>query len=458
VRQTGKKQLPLTSTGLQHQHSRELDAISRVLDGTPELAELAQRDLLGGRRSDTGRKGMTGDQAIRVALLKQMHGLDYRTLAFQLADSVLSRRFARLPFGKPVKVAALQANVKRIAPATWEAINKALLKHAEVEGFEKGRKSRTDCTVVESNIHEPSDSSLLWDCVRVVTRLVEEAMELMPTADWSFFHDHQRRAKRRAFEIKFPPRSKGSKEEQREAAYRDLLKVANQTHAHGCLAELKLRNAQPSSMMEGVRIDAVLLELGGYLVSMKQVQDQTQRRVIEGEKVPAGEKIVSIFEKHTDIIVKDSRATLFGHKVCLTGGASSLIIDCVIEDGNPADKTLVERSIKRQIAIYGRPPRQTSFDGGFASQDNLRAAKDLGVKDVMFHKKCGLEITEMAKSARVFKKLRDFRAGIEGCISALKRGFGMSRCSWRGLAGFKSYVWASVVSFNAIMLARLLTA
>lgn len=176
------------------------------------------------------------------------------------------------------------------------------------------------------------------------------------------------------------------------------------------------------------------------------------------QKVPASDKLVSIFEKHTDIIIKDGYQTFFGHKVCLTGGASSLIIDCVIEDGNPADSTLVKRSIERQTDIYGRAPRQTSFDGGFASKDNLKTAKELGVKDAAFHKKCGLEITDMVKSPWVFKRLRNFRAGIEGCISTLKRAFGMGRCTWRGLDGFKSYVCASVVSFNAIVIARHLAA
>lgn len=163
---------------------------------------------------------------------------------------------------------------------------------------------------------------------------------------------------------------------------------------------------------------------------------------------------MSIFETHTDIIIKKNREVLFGHKVCLTGGKSSMILDAVIEDGNPSDSTLVERSIERLIAIYERPPRQVSFDGGFTSKDNLQFAKDAGVEDVMFHKKCGLEVEDMAKSKWIFRKLRSFRAGIEGCISTLKRAFGMSRASWRGERGFKTYVWASIASFNAVILAR----
>ena len=458
MRKTYKKQPPLTTTAIAHRHAREIEVISGILDANPQLTDLAQRDLLGGKRADVGREGMSGEQALRVALLKQIEGVTYRELAFRLIDSSLFRRFARLPFGKPIKVARLQANVKKLTPATWEAVNKALLVRAEAEGVERGRKVRTDCTVVETNIHEPSDSSLLWDGVRVATRLVVRASELVPSLDWSFIRDRRLRAKRRAFEIQFPPRSKGSPDKARARAYQDLLLVAKETHAMGVIAEAKLAAAPAREPLEMIKIEVLRAELRELLEAMTTVQEQTRRRVLEGEKVPASEKLLSIFEKHTDIIVKDRRETLFGHKICLTGGASSMILDVVIEDGNPADSTLVKRSIERQIVLYGRPPRQASFDGGFASKENLREAKALGVEDVAFHKKCGLAISEMVKSAWVFKKLRNFRAGIEGCISALKRAFGLERCMWRGLEGFKSYVWSSVVSFNAIVLARHLTA
>ena len=455
MRQIETKQLPLTSNASQHKHTRRLEVISDILDSFPHLAELARKDLVGTHRTDVGRDGMTGEQVIRVALLKQMHNLNYRELAFRLEDSSVFRRFSRMPYGKPIKHGKLQSNVKRLSSATWEAIQKVLVQYAEENGIETGRKTRTDCTVVESNIHEPSDSSLLYDCVRVVIRILFRVSEEVPEASLTF-HDHCKRAKRRALEIKFP-RSKKDKTKHRERSYRDLLKVAGQTYNYGVIALTVLANTIAKAPLNS-KLQALHIELGGYLTSMEKVQDQTRRRVLKGEKVPAHEKIVSIFETHTDIIVKDKRETQFGHKICLTGGASSMIIDCVIEDGNPADSTLVERSIQRQTALYGRPPRQVSFDGGFASKPNLELAKSLGVEDVVYHKKRGLEIRDMAKSDRVYKRLKNFRAGIEGCISALKRAFGLDRATWRGLHGFKSYVWSSVVSFNALVIAKYLIA
>lgn len=144
--------------------------------------------------------------------------------------------------------------------------------------------------------------------------------------------------------------------------------------------------------------------------------------------MPAPEKIVSIFEPPTDIIVKGRRDTFDGHKVCLTSGASGLVLDVVVESGNPADATLAPKTVARVGLVLGRIPTQVSFDGGFSSKANVQAIKELGVKDVVFSKHVGLDVAEMAKSSWVFRKLRNFRAGIEAVISFLKRTFGMSRC------------------------------
>jgi IS5 family transposase len=458
MRQIAKKQIPLTASWSQHQHATELRAISQVLDQHPHLNELVTCDLHGGKSPTRGRKGLTGEQVLRIGLLKQIHQLDYRELAFHLDDSATFRTFARLPWQpKPYCHKTLQGNVKAISVATWEAVNKALLLTAEDRGIERGRKVRADCTATETNIHEPSDSSLLWDCVRVVSRIVVAARVVLPAIDWSFFQDHRRRAKRRAYEIKFPKRQQ-DKEGQRLRGYLDLLNISSEVFGYGHRAMELLKTVVVDDVTDLLKVEGMSEELSVVLDSMYQVLEQTRRRVLDDEKVPAAEKLFSIFEPHTDIIIKDRRDNVFGHKLCLSGGASSMILDLVTEDGNPADSTLAKRCIERQIEIYGRPPRQVSFDGGFASKDNLVEIKELGVKDVAFHKKRGLEVTDMAKSAWVFKRLRNFRAGIEGCISALKRGFGLRRCNWRGLEGFKRYAWSSVVAYNAMVLAGYLTA
>lgn len=415
----------------------------RILDEHPRLAELVGQDLLRGRRADRGRPGLSGGQVLRVALLKQIHGLSYRELEFHLQDSAAFRAFVGLGFEERPSFQALQANVKRIQPETWEAIHRVLVAAARTDGIERGRKIRGDTTSVESHIHEPTDSSLLWDCVRVATRLMKRMAKIRPSLR-SSFRDHTRRTKRRAYEIKFSSRRKN-----REDGYRDLIRVSTSVRDQAKAVLAASEGASDAGLLEGWAT-----KLAEVVELLDRVLDQTKRRVLAGESVPAAEKVVSIFEPHTDILVKGQRDVCYGHKVCLTGGASSLILDCVIEAGNPPDSTLIERTLERHIALFGEAPRQACFDGGFASKENLRRAKELGVEDVAFHRKAGLEISEMVRSAWVFRRLRDFRSGIEGCISTLKRTFQMDRCTWRGLDSFKAYVWSCVTSFNLIALAR----
>jgi IS5 family transposase len=174
-----------------------------------------------------------------------------------------------------------------------------------------------------------------------------------------------------------------------------------------------------------------------------------------GEAVPAGEKLVSLFEPHADIIVKGGRAVQYGHKLNLATGKSGLILDVVVEAGNPADAERFLPMLDRQIARRGAPPRQTAADGGYASRDNLKQAKARGVQDVAFHKKCGIAVADMVKSQWVYRRLRNFRAGIEAGISVLKRAYGGARCTWRGLDHFKAYIWSAVVAHNLMLFARL---
>jgi len=244
-------------------------------------------------------------------------------------------------------------------------------------------------------------------------------------------------------------------QEKRLRPYKDLLCVTSLTVAYAEEAikafELAMQKSGVVMVVEGI---GIANELSHYVGLAKNVIDQTERRVLNSESVPATEKVVSIFEPHTDIIIKDRRDTLYGHKIVLTGGASGLFTDLVVLDGNPADATLAVDMVQRQKEIYGRVPLKAAFDGGFASKANLQQIKELGSRDVTFRKKRGLSIADMAKSTWVYKRMCDFRAGIEGMISFLKRCFGLRRCAWQGFESFKSYAWSSVVTANLLLMAR----
>jgi IS5 family transposase len=148
----------------------------------------------------------------------------------------------------------------------------------------------------------------------------------------------------------------------------------------------------------------------------------------------------------------------YGHKLNLTTGKSGLILDVVIEAGNPADAERLLPMLDHHIARCGTPPPQTAADGGFASRDNRTAAKARGVEDVAFHKKCGIAVADMVKSPWVYRRLRNFRAGIEAGISCFKRAYGGARCTWRGLDHFKADIWSAVVAHNLVLFARLKSA
>jgi IS5 family transposase len=446
MRKKSKKQMPLMPTATDHPQAIELENISRILDANPIICDLAMQDLceVGKKARRSGARGMTADQVVRAAIVKQMLNFTYKELAFHIVDSNSLRRFMRIGIAdKGFKKSVLNKNVKALSPQTWEAINGQLVDYADEEKIEKGREVRIDCTVVESNIHEPTDSSLLWDSVRVLTRLLDRAKE-----DFGLrisFQDHTRRAKRRLLGI-MNSRSK----KDRKSKYADLIKVTTKSIGYAQSAIEAIDKV--ASISHG--LVALRLDLNQYSQLAARVVDQTQRRVMLGEDVPASEKVVSLFETHTDIIVKDRRDTFFGHKICLTGGASNMIVDCLIVDGNPADSSLTVDMLDRQKVLYGRYPLKVALDGGFASKDNLNKAKEKQIKDVCFAKKRGLKVEDMCRSQWVYDRLRRFRAGIESGISWVKRCFGMTRCTWKGLRSFKSYVWASIVSANLLTLAR----
>jgi len=428
-----------------HEIGRELKAMSARLDQHRDILDWVARDLQVHDVGDTGRQGLPAESVLRCALLKQYRQLSYQELAFHLSDSASFQAFARLPRTLFPKKSVLQKTISVIQPATWERINLRLLVDAKTERVELGKKIRIDSTVTETTIHAPTDSSLLWDSVRVMLRLLKQAQALSGAAAIEFCN-HRRLAKKRARAIVY---TRGKDKKAR--LYRDLLEATTNTLAY--LEQAKISVTLTSSA--SLQAEQWHAQVEHYKPLIMQVIDQTQRRVFEGEKVPVSEKIFSIFETHSDMIIKGSRDIQYGHKLNLSSGKSGLILDLVIETGNPADTHRLLPMLDRHIKNYAAAPRQLAVDGGYASKANLDAAKARGVEDVAFHKKRGLSVEAMAKSQWVYRQLRNFRAGIEAGISCLKRAYGLSRCTWKGLTHFKSFVWSSVVAHNLVLLARL---
>jgi transposase, IS5 family len=446
MRQERIIQASLFDVFARHEIGRELRAVSQWLDEHRALLRLVAGDLGRHGLRETGRHGLPAEAVLRCALLKQYRQLSYEELAFHLEDSASFRAFARLPLGWSPKKSVLHKTISAISAASWEAINQAVVGSARQEKLEAGTMVRIDSTVTQALMHAPTDSSLLWDAVRVMVRLLQQASAL-PDAPPIIWCNHRRLAKKRALTIQY---SRGKA--QKEKLYRDLIAATRAT-----MAALQ-RAARLLAACLTIEAELWRGQVGHYLPLIERIITQAARRVLSGEAVPAGEKLVSLFEPHADIIVKGGRDVHYGHKLNLATGRSGLILDVVIEAGNPGDAESFLPMLERHIALHGAPPRQTASDGGYASLDNLRQAKALGVHDVAFHKKRGLSIDDMVKSRWVYRKLKNFRAGIEANISCLKRAFGLLRCTWRGLAHFKAYVWSSVVAYNLALFARLAAA
>ena len=446
MRQERTVQASIFDVFAEHEIGRELKAMSEWLDAHRALLGLVAEDLRRDGVRATGRRGLPAEAVLRCALLKQYRQLSYEELAFHLEDSASFRAFARLPFAWSPKKSVLQKTISAIRAETWEAINRTLLASARHDKLEEGRVVRLDSTVTGALMHEPSDSSLLWDAVRVMVRLLQEADTIVGGTERSW-RNHCRAAKKRWRAIEF---TRGRP--QRVQLYRELIKLTRATLAylHGAETELAPSRSPAAALWQA--------KVGHYRPLAEQIIAQTERRVLAGEAVPARDKLVSLFEPHADIIVKGSRDVDYGHKLNLTTGRSGLILDLVIEAGNPADSERLLPMLERHIAIWGAAPRQAAADGGYASRDNLAQAKARGVRDMAFHKKSGLKVEDMVRSHWVYRKLRNFRAGIEAGISCLKRAYGLARCTWRGLAHFKAYVWSSVVAYNLALLARLRSA
>jgi transposase, IS5 family len=442
MRQERTVQASIFDLFAEHEIGRELKAMSQWLDEHRELIGLAAEDLRRHGVRETGREGLPAESVLRCALLKQHRQLSYEELAFHLEDSASFRAFARLPLTWTPKKSVLHRTISAIRAETWEAINRILLASARQEKVETGKVVRLDSTVAAALMHEPSDSSLLWDAVRVMARLLKAADALVGGLAW---RNHRRAAKKRARAIEYDrDRAK------RVQHYRQLIKLTRATLAYADQAAAQLWQA-PDPMT----VALWQAEFRHYRPLIERIIAQTERRVLHGETVAANEKIVSLFEPHADIIVKGGRDVEYGHKLNLTAGRSGLILDLVIESGNPADSERFLPMLDRHIAFYGQAPRQAAADGGYASRHNLSQAKARGVTDMAFHKKAGLRIEDMVKSRWVYRKLRNFRAGIEAVISCGKRAYGLARCTWRGIDHFKAYVWSSVVAYNLALFARL---
>src|ERR1700693_685588 len=344
------------------------------LDKQPALIERVRRDLLGGlKKPRKGRRGLTASQTLRALVLMRLKNWDYRELRERIADGITLRQFTDFYCEDVPKHDAFNRSFNRLTPATLKAINDLVVEAAVKLGLEDGSKLRVDTTVVETDIHHPTDNTLLWDVVRVLTRLLGRLAEALELRRIAGFRNRSRAAHRRMYEIqRMTTRQRQGAGSQQTATYRALIGIAKEVVASARMALDDTAAMRGKDLLTALNIKALREEIAHYCALGARVIDQAQRRVLDGEQVPTSEKIYSIFEPHTDLIKRGKVRTPveFGHKVFLAESARGLITQYEVLKGNPPDEVHVVSSLQCHRQAFGRPPELYGSDRGFLQEQD----------------------------------------------------------------------------------------
>lgn len=416
----------------------ELAVIDTILNNNPEITEMVRQDITGGKEgSKIGRQDMpTVEQIVRAAIYKEMKNLTYRELEYEQHDSRMCAIFVKLDDRKPFSFEAYQKYISRISGEALKKVMVAINKIAMGEGIEDGRSIRTDSTVIETDIHYPTNNSLIWDCIKTIDRLLKKLKESGVEIK---VRSYKKQAKKTHYKI-----NNTKEKEKREEEFKKQLKLLRSSINQ---AERALTATLPKTMEGWIEAQAIMKELRELLPKTEKVYDISWRHEILGEAVPNKEKIFSIYEDHTDIIIKGNREVEFGHKVNLATGRSNLILDCKVLEGNPSDSALYTEVIDHIHGNYGMVPRDIVTDGGYASKDNARIAQEKGIINIVFNKIVG-SLKNIVRSKNIETRLKKWRSGIEAVISNLKRGYELFRCEWKTRARFNAKVYWNVIVYN----------
>jgi transposase, IS5 family len=411
----------------------ELGLIDTILDLHPELIELLAGDITRGQKTNIfGRKDIPSvEQIFRAAIYKELKGLEYRELEYHQTDSRICALFVKIDELRPYSFQMYQKYISKITQENLQKLMLAINKLAIDSGIEDLKSIRQDSTVVETNIHYPTNNSLLWDCIKEAYRLLGHLREELEGVTYM---DYMKQAKKTYYKIN---NTKGDKRKDLFINQLTLfIKTINQ-----------VSNVIKKNPTSSVKATAIIKALEQHVQVMQLVHNMVYTKEIKGEKVPNEEKIFSIYEQHTAIIVKGSREVQFGHKIDLASGKSKLVLHCDVLRGNPSDTKLFAPALDSIIEDYGKVPRDYATDGGYASLANQQHAIKEGVVNIVFNKIVG-SLKNMASSQNMETRLKKWRSGAEAIISNIKRGFNLARCTWKGWEHFVTKVLWSIIAYN----------
>ena len=417
-----------------------------------ELLGIIQQELSKRyKKSKTrGRPSTPAEVVLRMLLLKHMRGWSYEDVSREVRANLVYREFTGAGGGKVPDDKTMGRLARQLGPEAIEQLHRRTVAIALENKVVSGRRMRVDTTVVETNIHYPTDSTLMGDGVRVLTRVMKKAIAAGGEAG-AKFRDRSRSVKRHILEIAYAARNKSEKGQQKmKAAYGKLLEATSRVVGQakkfsGTIA------AQLNEDGQGV-LQKAKQQLDEMIPRVQQVMKQTRERVLKGN-TRASHKILSMFEPDTEVIRKGkaSKPTEFGKMVKIQEAENQIVIHCEVFDQRPADSDLLTPSIEKHQELLGRVPDLATADAAFFSAANEAAAKKLGVKRVAVPSRTTKsEKRKQEQKKRWFKKAQKWRTGCEGRISVLKRRHGLNRSRYKGAPGMKRWVGLGVIADNMI--------
>jgi transposase, IS5 family len=435
------EQLPKTV----REYREKYKGVSRILDAHPEILELAHQDLkelsCGGRQ---GRKGdFTSETMLRALIVHAIEGLSLRETVVRIAESEFLQDFLRSRKKAVMDHSFLDRCFQALGPESWKRINAALAQAAVKSGAIDAGTIRTDTTAIETNIHWPTDASLLWDTWRVAARLLCQGRVLAPETCPHRFHSRKIK-KLYLFITRHSKSSNRRRQRQVRGAFRQLItRVEWIVGIAGWFCDW-------APLCGSIELLAVVQELKGFLAPMKRVTQQARRAQLDGEKVPAAQRVFSIFEPHTELLKRGRRQkpTEFGHMALLCQSPEKFITDYDAYERRRADCRLTAEVIERHEELFQQTPEVLAADMGFCPDEEEYEELQGRVGTLAIPRR----MRDLADA--VMSMWRSFRAGIEGTISGLKRAFRLARCYYRGFKRFAAALGLGVFCHNLVVLAR----
>jgi len=417
-----------------------------ILEKRIDIIKFFQDDIMKDLKDNhLGRKDKPSiEQIVRAILYKELRGLTYEELETHQFDSEICKRFLKLD-KKAYSDSMYQYYVQKIKPETVKKLMYEINIIAIEMGYEDVKDIRTDSTNIETNVHYPTNNSLVYDCIKTATDLLTKLTERF-SDEYNILITRLIEVKHNYYNlnnIKIDDTDKETKKQQRaqkmKSLFEENLRFLKKIEEEIQQAISKDISSLPPKDQKRIK------ELGKQI---ETIYKNAWKFQIEGKKVVNKDKIFSIYEEHTDLIVKGLRERLFGHKVNISSGKSNLILDCSVEKGNPSDVNLFEKPLRTIQERYKKQIESIAHDGGYFSGENFNIAINLlNIKNIVFTKAVG-SLQNIVENELKEKFLTNFRAGAEAIISNVKRGFDLVRVDWKGFEMFEAKVFWGVVGYN----------